>query len=452
MRAGLQNSKTIKKIARLTALAALTWTCAVQPVAAQIKPGDGGADPRRRNAGAKVTSEPLASEAKGQTADNERLNESYQAKGVDLGLFLLLPKLEVDETYTNNLFATRHNAKSDLVTSVRPELKLRSRFKEHALNLSASAEQRLHGKYTQDNRLDLVADLDGRYDFSSETQATYFAQGYATHEERGSPDDAGGRKPTPTAGMVNRLGVKHQFGRFTAVGEVGADRRTYEAVETDAGTLVPNGDRDRWELQTRGRLSYEIFPGYAAVGEVALNRRIYDRSFDRNGYQRDSSGMRVETGIGVDISQLIRGDFLVGYFAQDYEDSRFSDPKGLSFRSTFNWTPSTLTIIVPSLERSVNETTTLGSSALVRNTFSVTVRHELERNVILTGYGSASYDQAKGVQDQDAMMYEGRFKAIYAFSPELFAGAEVAHRRKQSQSDPLSYQVTTLMVRLGLQY
>ena len=204
-------------------------------------------------------------------------------------------------------------------------------------------------------------------------------------------------------------------------------------------------------VTVRVRGSYEMFPDYAAFTELSANTRKYDSKSDRNGLERDSHGYRAEAGVGVDLSQLLRGDFLVGYFRQDYKDSRLSDPSGLSVRATFNWTPDKLTIVVPSLERSVSESITQGASALVRTTGSVLVRHEMRRNLILTGIASVSRDELQGVNNQDAWLYEGRMRATYAFTPELFVAGEAAYKRKYSELDTSSYRQTVFFIRLGAQ-
>lgn len=407
-------------------------------------------DPRRSQAGAKITSEANPTQENKVKDDSERLHDSYQPKGIDLGSFLLLPKVELNESYNTNLFAEESNPKAGFVTAVRPEFKLRSRFSEHALDLSFLAEQFLNHSYGRDNRLDLQMQANGRYDAAAGTEITSTFQAYSQHEERGSPDDARGLEPTPTRGIVTRLGGKHEMGHFTAFGEVGADRRTFGNVETALGTTVPNEDRDRWEVMAKARGSYELFPGYAAVTEVSANTRRYDLAHDRNGYERDSTGYRVETGIGLDISQLLRGDFLVGYFAQNYRDARLSDPRGLSVRASFNWTPDKLTVIVPSLERSVAETTTTGASALVRTSASMMVRHELQRNILLTGSANVSYDELKGL-DQVSWTYEGRGRVTYALTPQAFFGGEVARKTKDTDIPGSSFRQSIFMLLLGLQ-
>lgn len=437
---------------RLTLLAGVAAVAVAlsAPAVAQVRGSTAPEQDPRREKGANVIKETNPDE-QSRKGDEERVHDSYQPKGIDLGEFLFLPKVEVDESYTSNLYATQNNVRSDFVTVVRPELKLRSRFKEHALNITAMAEKYIHRQHPRENRVDGQLEMDGRYDFSSDTQANTYNQLYARHEDRGSPDDAGGIEPTPIRGFINRTSVKHQVGRYTALGEVGVDRRLFEAVQTSLGTTVPNQDRDRWELQAKARGSYEMFPGYAAVAELSTNTRRYDQKIDRNGFQRDSWGYRAEGGIGVDISQLVRGDFLVGYFAQNYEDTRLKDPRGVSVRAVFNWTPSTLTLIVPALERSVSETTTARASALVRTGATLTIRHELERNIVLTAYGSIAYDEMEGISNNNAWNYEARLRGTYAFTPEFFVGGEVGERIKKSQATNSGYNQTVVLVRLGLQ-
>lgn len=453
MRRGLERSSgnwPVGAACRLSILFLLGFAVEAQ---AQIKVQGAtspSVDPRRVTAGAKVTAEAGADQDAAGQHDEKRLSDSYQPKGVDLGQFLLLPKLESDVTFNSNVFATDTDAKSDVVKTVRPELALRSRFAQHELNLRMMAEQYFYRTYTRDNHLDFQTDVTGRYDVEAGAEATLFTQYFSRHEDRSSPDEAGGLKPTPTQGLISRLGGKQELGRYTFSGDVTAQRLTFDRVETSTGATIPNDDRDRLEIEGRLRGSYEMFPGYAAVVQASTNKRSYDDSFDRNGYQRSSHGHRVEGGIGVDISQLLRGDFLVGYLSQNYRDPRFTDPSGLSVRATFNWTPDKLLIVVPTLERTVAETTRAGASSQVRTTGSVLVRYEAARNILLSGYLSAAYSENAGQQATD-WLYEGRLRGIYSFTPEFFVGAEAVQKTKKVQDENGGYQQTTLMLRLGLQ-
>ena len=442
---------TIKSTLPVVTGVLIAWFAAAALADVQIKGATAPTiDPRRAQSGATVTAEADPGSDTTGAQDSQRVADSYRPKGIGLGLFLLMPKLEIDESYNTNIYATHTDIKTDLVSTIRPDLTLRSRFDKHELNFHLSAEEVLYKAFDHEDHLELAGDVSGRYDLTSGTELNGFAQLYSRHEDRTSPDDKGGLRPTPTKGFAGKFGGKTESGPFTMAAEIAPQRMTFEEVATSAGSVVPNGDRNRWELEGKVRTSYEVFPGYAAVTQFSGNTRQYDQTFDRSGYQRSSSGYRAEAGVGFDISQLLRGDFLLGYLAQDYRDSRFTDPHGLSFRSSLNWTPDKLTIVVPAIERSVAETTTAAASSLVRNSASVLVRHEMARNIMLSAYGSVAYEELSGLHQSD-WLYEGRLKGTYAFGPKLYVGAEAAFRDKEAVVESSSYRQAIFTLRLGLQ-
>lgn len=439
---------TVLGLTVLTLLSALS----AAPAQAQKKldlPTQNERDPRRSANTAKVAAEPNPEKDPAGHDDPSRTDDSFQPKGIELGSFLLLPQLENELTYNSNVFAQETGGKSDLILRVAPEFKLRSRFSSHALNITARAEQYLFKTYTSDNHLDAGVLVDGRYDLERGAEITNVLDLNQRYEDRGSPDAVGGKHPTLTYAMQNTLGGKKQMGRYTVSGELQNARRLFNDSDTAAGTSINNSDRDRWEHSAMLRGSYEMFPGYSAVAEIRGNTRRYDDRVDDAGLNRSSKGYQVNAGIGVDISQLIRGDFLLGYYQQDYEDNRLRDPRGLSFRAAFNWTPTRMTVVVPSLERTVLETTQGSTSAMVRSNLSLLVRHELQRNIILTGSGSVSYDEFKGI-NKSSWTYETRGRVLYAFSPEVYVGGEVGFRSRESELAGQSYQQLITSVRFGL--
>lgn len=445
MRSGSVRTSMAKPLTAVSLVAlAAVWALPLQ--AQSIKTQD-KADPRRANS-AKILQETNPEEKTGGKDDEKQIDDSYQPKGIELGSFLLLPQIEVSEGYNSNIYARSTDKKSDFITRIAPEFQLRSRFTNHMLNISARAEQSLFATYTDDNHLDASTNVAGRYDFSRDWEGTGSFDAYQTYEDRGSPDAVNGKSPTRTYGFGGRTGTKYQVGRYTFSGEVNGARRLFGDVDTSTGTTIDNSDRDRNEFGAMGRGSYEMFPGYAAVAQVEVNRRQYDSSRDRAGYNRSSSGWRAETGIGVDITQLVRGDFLVGYLKQDYEDSRFKDPSGLALKSVLNWTPNRMTVVALSLERSVQETITLNASGMIHTGASVLIRHEMQRNIILTGTASVFQDDFKGA-NQTNWTYDTRVRAVYALQPELYVGGEVGFRRRTSDKPDVGFSQGVALLRIG---
>ncbi len=407
-----------------------------------------GQDPRRAG-GAKITTDTTPPTNARENDDVEQLADRYQPKGITLGKFLLLPKIEFDQTYNDNVFATESDKKADFISIIRPEMSLRLREATYSWNTNVSIEANRYHKYKDDNNIQGRLVTDGLYEFnrSFEVSGSYIFSALA--EERGSDEAVQGKEPTKVWVNDARVGSKMRQGRYTFAVDGGATKSAHDNVQATMGT-IDNSDRDRTQYLVSGRASYEIFPGYAAVLAASVNQRDYDRTLDRGGYNRDSSGYRVEGGIGVELAQTVRGDLLIGYLSQDYKDKRFEDPAGLAFKASFNWTPSRLTLVVPTLERSVQETTMLNVSGMVRTSASVLVRHEYARNILLTGFAGVFHDEFKGI-NRDSLLYEARGRVTYAFDENVFVSGELAHRTKDSQLPGRNFNQNFIGLRLGLQ-
>lgn len=76
-------------------------------------------------------------------ANRPQDRNDYQALGLPVGGFQLFPKLETNEIYNSNLYATNSNAKSDFITTIAPEIALKSQFGTHELNFSAGGDEGL---------------------------------------------------------------------------------------------------------------------------------------------------------------------------------------------------------------------------------------------------------------------------------------------------------------------
>ncbi len=406
-------------------------------------------DPRRANGSARVTQEIHPSDSDNGSNDKERTAESYQPKGIPVGRFIFFPLAEAEMSFNDNIYGAKSNRKPDLILKTAPELRLRSQFSEHALNITARVEDFVYKTHQSENHIDASFNADARYDLERNWEATGVLGINQAYEDRGSPDDAGGKRPTLTRSVSTRVGSKKTDGRMTYIGDFSINRRVFHDVQTSDNRTINNSDRNRTEVDANLGTSYEMFPGYSAVVEASANSRTYDDRRDDQGFERSSKGYAVRSGVGIDLSQLIRGDFTVGYMAQDYQDSRFTDPQGLSLRASFNWTPSKLTVVVPSIERSIQETTSANNSAIVRTGFNLLVRHEWQRNIVLTATARVANDSYKGSNQSD-WNYEARFRGIWALAPEYYTSAEVGTRMRQSNVASSEFIQTVGLLRFGV--
>lgn len=382
--------------------------------------------------------------------DSDIAPDAYQPQGVDLGAFLLMPKMEMDVARNSNIYATNYDAKHDIITVYRPEVALNSRFERHSVNALARLERKEYLEFDRESVTNAFAQLSGQYDVTDRDMLNAAVSYTRDHEDRGSLDDVGGLHPTEYNYLTFNGSGTVNTGRLTSGLGFTAVNREWQDTQTSTG-MAPSHLRNRNEYEITLRESYEVTPGYSWVNEGAVLRRIYQHDADQFGVGRDSNGVRLGTGIGVDVSELIRGDFLAGYMRQDYKDSRLSDPSGYYLKARFNWSPSKLTTVIPTIERSIEESTARNVSALVRTAVSVTVRHELQRNIILGSTLGYSKDKQEG-GDLTANTYEGLVRATYLFNRNLYSSLEIGEKHKLTDLDGSGYNQTTGMLRFGIQY
>lgn len=406
-------------------------------------------DPAHPNVAPIVTDKQPTWWQKGEK-DTERMVDSYKPKGIDFGNFLLFPKVEFDQKYNSNVFAEETNTNSDFISIVRPQFTLKSQFPVHYLQLDGRVEYYKYWKYSEDDHFDTSLDLFGRYDLQRNWEITTRNNLISQMEDRGSDDAVNGKYPTRVRGFSSRLGTKYQEGDIILASGIQVERRVYGDVETSLGSTINNSDRDNWAFEYMARAGYEFFKDYAAIAQVTYNTRDYDQAVDDLGFRRSSDGYTAEVGIAVDISQLVRGDFLVGYMKQDYRDDNLRDPSGLSIRASFTWTPSKMTIVVPTVERKVYDATLANVGGRVRTAGNVMVRHEWARNVLLTGFAGVAHDEYVGL-DRSAMSYDVNGRVTYSLTPELYVGGEVGFRSRDSELAGASFDQYTIGLRLGLQ-
>ncbi|WP_159107171.1 outer membrane beta-barrel protein [Azospirillum sp. B4] len=406
-------------------------------------------DLRRGAESSSVVTEQGALTDDGGVGDPQRVNAAYQPKGIAVGNYILFPLVDLSETYNSNIYATQQKAKSDFITRIAPEIWARSQFADDQLNFLGRLEQSYYKTFNHDSHLDATLHSDGLYHISRDTQFSGSVDATQAYEDRGSPDDQGGLEPVRTRNIGGQAALQQQLGRFTVSGSLAGGVHDFHDVPRTDGGVIDEDDRDRSDFTVTGRTAYELYPGYAAVGQASFNKVMYDQKVDDDGFKRSSQGYRLETGVGVDLTQLIRGDFLIGYLHQNIDDPRFKDPSGLAVKVAFNWTPDRMTVVVPSLERSLQETTLSRSSQIVHSGGGVLVRRELQRNVVVTFSSYIYNDDFEGSGRQD-WTYDNRLRAIWSLAPEYYIGAEIGYRRRYSSVENAAFSQQVGLLRFGL--
>lgn len=380
---------------------------------------------------------------RGETVETRRRPE-IDPLGVRVRSFLFFPKIQLEEEYNDNVFATENDREDDFITRVMPSLTLESDWSRHFFRVSSGAEFGLHAHNQNEDYTDYFAETEGRLDVTRDINLG-LGGGYARiHEERGDPDATAGRNPTEIDRYRAFAAYDQNFGLFGARVEGNFLRLDYMDDDISGPGEINNDDRDRNIFEGSLRASYEVLPpDYEAFIQFGGNRRKYDETPDDTGFERDSYGWDARTGIALDLGGLVFGEGYIGYFDQIFdEDDSLDDVDGLTYGLTFDWNVTPLTTVNIFGDRTVRETTQneredgrlSSASAALRSSVGVGVDHELLRNLILGSDFVYFNDDFEGIDREDDNLEFG-LGARYFVNRNLYLNADYGLRRRLSNTD-----------------
>lgn len=369
--------------------------------------------------------------------------------GVHLGGFYAYPSVRTSEIYDDNIFVTPTDKRGDFITEIAPELSVESNWNNHALNFDAGAAAGYYATHTGEDYVDYHFGTDGRLDLTRDDQLTAAFLYRHAHEDRSSPDDVQGKRPTEYDLYHGEIGDQNRFGRFTLKLDSQLDRYKYFNDETDSGTSIDNSDRDRLATLHSVTLSYEIVPDYDAYVRASYNRQDYDSHQDNNGDNRNSQGVETVAGLAIDLGGVTRADIFAGYLAQFYQDSAFDTVSGPSFGGSLVWNPTGLTTVTATVARTLQETTTEGASGYFSTEALINIDHELLRNLLLNAFGGYSNNDYQGISRNDNIWTGG---AGVEYLMNHYASIDLKYRydSRDSSESSENYERNLILLSLDL--
>ena len=341
-----------------------------------------------------------------ETVVNRR-RPQYDPVGIRRGSFFIYPSFEVSGLYDSNIFATQADAKPDFIVVLSPEIAFRSNWRRHQLNFGARADVAHYKSFTKENYQDASGVINGRYDISGNTYVFAGGEFALRHEDRGSPDDAGGKLPTKFWTAELTAGAQHAFGRFTVRLTNRLRFLDFKDVPAAGVGLIDNDDRDRREWEGILRLTYRVNPRISVFGQVSGDYVRYNEHLDSDGFIRDNIGYAVEGGVSIEITGRLTGEIFAGWGSRNYDDPAFPTISGPAGGLSLTWTPTGLTTITGSVVRTIEETTQTGAAGYWSTNVRVSIDHELRRNVLLNGFGSYQFDDYRGISREDQWFRAG---------------------------------------------
>ena len=380
----------------------------------------------------------------------ERERPEYDAKGIPLGGFRLFPALGITGTYDDNIFR-QPSAASDWYVTVSPQVALQSEWGRHFLELSAGADTYKYMQYDSQDLTDWQTKLRGRYDVSH--AATVFAEAsYGEYHELWSSPDSQYGQTDPNRFYQTHVTASATWQPSSLGLSMGGSFDRYAWLDTPlpgGGTLI-NTDRNEDKLEGWLRVFYEFSPGYAAFVRATFNDRQFDDALDRWGIDRASHGYRYDTGLTLKISQLVRGEFYVGYLKQDFAANPIyplSAVAGFDYGGQLDWFVTPLLTVHLGGTRQLSDTTFAGIAIEDARRGDLSADYEILRNLIATARVSVVQTDYSGSPYHDTTVGAG-IKLEYLVN--RYAAVHVDYGFERRTSNRVLGAYTDNMIGIGL--
>jgi hypothetical protein len=401
-------------------------------------------------------------------------DNAFQPSGIRWGSFTISPLVENENEYDSNLFKTSINQKDDYIVHVKPSVNVRSNWSRHAIDLTVRSDIGLHQNYEQEDFEDVFIDLSGRLDVLRDSYATTKFYWSKRHEERGEIDNGGINGPVEYSTIGGIFEYEHQFNRLRVNVSNDISYLDYSGLSSlDGFPAVKNSLRNRYIDTATAQLPYEVNPRLDAFIRGEYNFKDYDSSVDRSafippaldplnpaagiGFNRDSDGFEIVSGVGFDFTGMLFGDVYFGYREQYFDDPMLQDVSGITGGASLKWLATPLTTVSMAIDNDIIETTQAGASAGVSTDFKLNIDHELLRYVLLNAHGGYTMNNFEGSTNttgvssrEDEYIVLG-FKAKYLYSRNFYLKGEYLYRERNSNIPLNDYDSHRVLLSIGLQ-
>jgi hypothetical protein len=384
----------------------------------------------------------------------DRVRPEYQAPGLRLGAFNLRPSLGLEAGTDSNIFYRDANTVDDVVYATRPRVEAETTWSRHRIAAAIGLDDYRFQDSSSEEHTDVYAEGEARLDVRRGSYLQVGGGQARRAEARSSPDSPGAAaKPVRYEDRYAYLSGTHEFGRLRAT--LRADRRglNYKDVPLIGGGIVDQDVRDYVATTLTGRMEYALSPDTAILGQISGNTREYDVKPPRAAFNRDSKGSSYFVGFNTDLSNLIRGEIIVGYLQQNYDDPGLPSPKGPAVEGKIEYFLSPLTTVTVDGRRRVEETNTAAAAAYLTTEFGGRIDHELRRNVLLSGGVNGENRDFEGIDRTDQLLFADA-GARFLLNRRVELGARWRFERQNSSgvASAPDYEVNRFVVSAALRF
>ena len=339
----------------------------------------------------------------------DRFDRRITIPGTQIGAVSFQAQAVADLGFNDNVFAQGTGVKSDFFVDYGARFDADYHYDGFRANLSLNGQQRQYFSLSNEDfwqggtRLQLSDQLG--------TDLGVFLDGGVQRLEvpRTDPNTINGFKPATYLLYDAETGTTIGSGDHNLVTlTTGYSQTIYDQSFGAEGQIITN-DRDRQEIFGDARFDHTFFGSQKFFVEIRPDGRSFGRDVDASGFRRASNGVRTDTGFQLDLDSLFLVSLSGGYQTQSYVDPRFGQIDEPDLTAEILWSPTQLTQLDLKFLHEYYEDIFDNSPGYTHNMTTVTLSHELRRDILLKL--DASYDDRqleRSVRHYDILTSEAR--------------------------------------------
>ena len=367
----------------------------------------------------------------------------------------LHPMMGVAQMWTDNVFRSNTNKKSDFFTTLAPGIQAQLPFAgSHAFLVDYRTNLQTYANTPSNDVQDQTASGRFKLDFPGGLKVDLAGEHKLGHDPRGTALD------TRTLD-INKWEANSFVGRAEYVG---AQSSIMMNLRSTRMTYLDNGQgpvQNRLINYAGLTFSRDVSPKTSLLANVGVTQQIYDENKNL-----DSAIYQMSGGARWNISELTSGQILIGVQQLQFTNAQVNQPPPLSqFTRTsdsntnffvmgnVDWTPTSLSTISLQSYRTVQQTAVTTSLYFVATGANLGASHKLTDSTTLTlnagiendEFTSASGDTSSGSNRTD-LLKNVSVGAQYRAVKWLGLGIQYIFEDRGSTQDAFQYQANTFMV------
>ena len=375
----------------------------------------------------------------------KRQQPGYEPVGIRAGSWMFNPALMSGGFFDSNVFSSNTNKRSDLAAVFEPTLRAHTLWERHGIDLKLDAQSIVYNQNSSLNQTNASLKGSAWYDITRDFavltnfQIAHLNEGVGTLS---SPANA--ITPTPYDLFSGDVTLRKEFNRLTTSIGFRTDSYDFGSAIAQDGTVINQDGRDGQIYSLHSRIDYAISSTLGVFGGVEGNQRDIRGT---PGHTLDSQGYRALSGVTVGLSNLLTGEFGVGYVQQRFDDPTIGTVEGPSYRARLTWRPTRLLDVHLNAEQLVTQTSDTSATGVLANAVQLGLDYELRRNVIVSLFGGYENDRFFGQLRRDRVITsDARVKYLM----NRFAAVSVYYRHITRDSDIPVYSFDKDLVGLNV--